>query len=183
MLYPHLQGKEQDIVDKIVLYYKEMQDALMYDNCVVDFVIIGDQIKVIEINPFGYMTGESLFNWHADRHILQGGADVFNDNFGKAPTETNTDQPNDDNIPSVNSPIYTEVCATHAFPNGWKTVLRVLNKNPHYVNDVYVGTLFSGVFGQEEKAKGKQSVADGPTAPTHQAPTRQTEKKRDCLLI
>merc|ERR1719189_2538238 len=35
--------------------------------------------KVIELNPFGPMTGASLFQWNSDRRILQGGKDLFGD--------------------------------------------------------------------------------------------------------
>jgi hypothetical protein len=74
--------------------------ALGFDACcVIDFLIVppasgatdstsskhdcapegGWKTAVIELNPFGPMTGASLFRWDVDRRILQGGIDAFGD--------------------------------------------------------------------------------------------------------
>eukprot|EP00640_Fibrocapsa_japonica_P001844 CAMPEP_0113935568 /NCGR_PEP_ID=MMETSP1339-20121228/2708_1 /TAXON_ID=94617 /ORGANISM="Fibrocapsa japonica" /LENGTH=446 /DNA_ID=CAMNT_0000937777 /DNA_START=1 /DNA_END=1341 /DNA_ORIENTATION=- /assembly_acc=CAM_ASM_000762 len=37
------------------------------------------QAHMIELNPFGPMTGSSLFDWRHERRILQGGQDCFGD--------------------------------------------------------------------------------------------------------
>eukprot|EP00010_Vexillifera_abyssalis_P001945 CAMPEP_0201562084 /NCGR_PEP_ID=MMETSP0173_2-20130828/79139_1 /ASSEMBLY_ACC=CAM_ASM_000268 /TAXON_ID=218659 /ORGANISM="Vexillifera sp., Strain DIVA3 564/2" /LENGTH=135 /DNA_ID=CAMNT_0047976623 /DNA_START=461 /DNA_END=869 /DNA_ORIENTATION=- len=50
---------------------------------VIDFAVIPNnkesKIKVIELNPFGKMTGPSLFSWEYDRRILQGNVDIWGD--------------------------------------------------------------------------------------------------------
>jgi hypothetical protein len=54
---------------------------------VVDFLIIPSmdaststwQARIIEVNPFGPMTGAALFSWTSDRRILQGGSDLYGD--------------------------------------------------------------------------------------------------------
>ncbi len=48
---------------------------------VADFVVVpceksGLEAKLIEINPFGTMTGAALFSWEAERRLLQGGRDL-----------------------------------------------------------------------------------------------------------
>eukprot|EP00026_Physarum_polycephalum_P010267 Phypoly_transcript_10424.p1 GENE.Phypoly_transcript_10424~~Phypoly_transcript_10424.p1 ORF type:complete len:433 (+),score=73.40 Phypoly_transcript_10424:114-1301(+) len=117
--YPHFQDKEQAIVDKIVEFYKTICADIKYIAYVIDFVIIGDVVKVIEINPFGPMTGASLFNWDYNRYTVQGGMDLFSDSFGKSEsknylsTENNTNNSqtshnssntsNENNVNNVNN--------------------------------------------------------------------------------
>merc|ERR1712205_294566 len=37
------------------------------------------QARIIELNPFGPVTGASLFCWTGDRRLLQGGRDLYGD--------------------------------------------------------------------------------------------------------
>lgn len=37
------------------------------------------EARIIELNPFGPMTGASLFTWTGDRRLLQGGLDLYGD--------------------------------------------------------------------------------------------------------
>jgi len=53
---------------------------------VVDFLVIPPghdselwRSRIIELNPFGPMTGASLFHWTTDRRLLQGCRDIFGD--------------------------------------------------------------------------------------------------------
>merc|ERR1712217_808345 len=55
---------------------------------VVDFLVVplGNSCedgqmsaKVVELNPFGPMTGASLFSWTSDRRVLQCGKDLYGD--------------------------------------------------------------------------------------------------------
>lgn len=49
---------------------------------VVDFLLLPAEAweaRVIELNPFGPMTGASLFTWSGDRRLLQGGCDIYGD--------------------------------------------------------------------------------------------------------
>lgn len=50
---------------------------------IVDYLVVPGpeawEARVIELNPFGLMTGGSLFTWSRDRRLLQGGRDVYGD--------------------------------------------------------------------------------------------------------
>ncbi len=53
---------------------------------VADFVLLGEpeegvdlRVQLVEINPFGPGTGASLFDWHAERRLLQAGHDLWGD--------------------------------------------------------------------------------------------------------
>lgn len=66
-------------------------EAHGFRTAVVDFVLLPGaagawpedpeewQALVVEMNPFGTMTGASLFSWTGDRRRLQGGADCYGD--------------------------------------------------------------------------------------------------------
>jgi len=81
--YPHIANKENEIKQQIKEFFdKEIKDTLnkYYHAYVIDFVLISDkEIKVIELNPFGGMTGASLFSWQQERKLLQGGIDLWHD--------------------------------------------------------------------------------------------------------
>lgn len=53
---------------------------------VADFLVVPSMdheapwhARIIELNPFGPMTGASLFTWTGDRRLLQGGLDLYGD--------------------------------------------------------------------------------------------------------
>jgi len=79
--YSHLLNKEKELREKLRLYWEKIAPMLSgYPVAVVDFVLLyKNEIKVVEINPFGPMTGASLFNWVYDRSMLQGGYDLWGD--------------------------------------------------------------------------------------------------------
>jgi len=50
---------------------------------IADFALCGTsaslEARLIELNPFGPVTGASLFCWHGERRLLQGGRDLYGD--------------------------------------------------------------------------------------------------------
>ncbi|KAL6063826.1 ATP-grasp domain-containing protein [Balamuthia mandrillaris] len=77
--YPALVGNEEKVVEGIVDVWLKARERLnlLYQAYIIDFVIVGTSVYIIEINPFGPMTGASLFDWKLDRKLLQGGANLW----------------------------------------------------------------------------------------------------------
>jgi len=150
--YPHLKGKELEIVDKIFNFFNTTRDLVQYDACIVDFVIMGDDIKIIEINPFGLGTGASLFDWHTDRYLLQGGIDLY----GDLPNEINVTNEVVVGAKGAKEPVIAEFTSTSSFENGWKTILRVNNRIPDKINSDYVNTVYGDIL--NNKTKGGETL-------------------------
>lgn len=108
------------------------------------------------------MTGAPLYSWPYERHLLQGGDDVFHDLeklAHKANTTTTTEPQTEVDTtshPSDNQAQYIQVEATEAFPNGWRTLFRINQRSPPFITHEYVNTLFQGAFDEIEK-KPKES--------------------------
>lgn len=92
MSYDFVVSNGQMIITNILSCFEHVKPvlaALGYVTAVVDFVVMprsndtteagGWQACVIEINPFGRMTGTPLFCFNADRRLLQGGKDLYGD--------------------------------------------------------------------------------------------------------
>lgn len=88
--YPSLSGQERAISTSIHQYWKRVVRPHMKDvgvrSYVLDVVFVGretvpeeDRLRVVELNPFGPVTGSSLFSWNTERRVLQGGVDVWGD--------------------------------------------------------------------------------------------------------
>jgi len=144
--YPHLKGKEVEIVDKLFNFFLTIRDLVGYDAYVLDFVIIGEDVKIIEINPFGLMTGSSLFQWEADRYLLQGGVDLY----GDLPSEIKCD---DIHPREAAEAIIAEFTSTNSFENGWKTILRLNSRVPDRINSEYIDVLYGGTFKSQDDEK------------------------------
>lgn len=53
---------------------KKVKKQLMdYESYIIDFVIIGDDVKVVELNPFDKHTGPCLFQWEKDKKVIENG--------------------------------------------------------------------------------------------------------------
>ncbi|KAL6058962.1 Cell division cycle protein 123 [Balamuthia mandrillaris] len=77
--YPFLVGNEEKVVKGILDVWLKARERLkrLYQAYIIDFAIVGTSVYIIEINPFGPMTGASLFDWKLDRKLLQGGANLW----------------------------------------------------------------------------------------------------------
>eukprot|EP00419_Tripos_fusus_P089389 CAMPEP_0172844236 /NCGR_PEP_ID=MMETSP1075-20121228/32049_1 /TAXON_ID=2916 /ORGANISM="Ceratium fusus, Strain PA161109" /LENGTH=506 /DNA_ID=CAMNT_0013688633 /DNA_START=35 /DNA_END=1554 /DNA_ORIENTATION=- len=93
LAYPYVVNNTEQIVTAIIdclRLAKPKLDELSFATAnmaiVVDVLVTPAPLpsspwpaKVIELTPFGPMTGASLFQWNSDRRILQGGKDLFGD--------------------------------------------------------------------------------------------------------
>lgn len=136
--YTTLKSKEQWIVDKIFNFFLTVRDLIPYDAYIIDFVIMENSVRIIELNPFGKYTGASLFNWDVDRYLLQGGQDLYGDLKVELTPEI-TQKP-------LREPCYHEFTSTQCFDNGWKTVFRSNKRMPERVNSDYVNTLYGDLI-------------------------------------
>jgi hypothetical protein len=50
--YPHLQGKQQEIKSKIMNHHDTIVDVVPYSTYVIDYLVVGDYVRVVELNPF-----------------------------------------------------------------------------------------------------------------------------------
>mmetsp|Transcript_24429 Transcript_24429/g.34242 ORF Transcript_24429/g.34242 Transcript_24429/m.34242 type:complete len:436 (-) Transcript_24429:355-1662(-) len=112
LFYQDLQGKEKEIANVIETYFNQFADAIKFPYFVIDFVILPDwTARVIEINPFGAMTGGPLFNYqlYQDRWILQGGQDLWGDLEEMKSKQTE----NDNSLSNVQFPVVRLLKAPH----------------------------------------------------------------------
>jgi len=77
MLYlPEVVSQKSKLLKLIQKKFDEISNVIPYDNCVVDFVVIGDEehpsVLVIEFNPWNRFTSASLFDWKKDIDTLEG---------------------------------------------------------------------------------------------------------------
>eukprot|EP01087_Luapelamoeba_hula_P015682 TRINITY_DN4708_c0_g1_i1.p1 TRINITY_DN4708_c0_g1~~TRINITY_DN4708_c0_g1_i1.p1 ORF type:complete len:506 (+),score=50.07 TRINITY_DN4708_c0_g1_i1:22-1518(+) len=98
--YEELLGREASIVNRIMNSFHSLSDsvpaAYTRTGYIIDFGLLGmeatDDVVMVEINPFGPVTGAALFDWNTDRTILTGGYEPWR----------NSDQPkgSEYNLPS-----------------------------------------------------------------------------------
>lgn len=91
LCYPFVVDHPEEIVSTIMRGMNDARPCLESAGLaspamavVIDFLVVPSQdnqwlARVIELNPFGPMTGASLFCWRADRSVLQGGCDLYGD--------------------------------------------------------------------------------------------------------
>ena len=85
-----LKENKQLVKEKLFEFFsKEVKDRLPVENCVIDFAIVDSspfyssikfeqdtksmKLKIIELNPFYFNTGASLYNWDHDISLLKYG--------------------------------------------------------------------------------------------------------------
>lgn len=90
LMYPFVAAHPEQIVAAITECLAPakatLQSLSANRGVVVDFLVVPSghggtpwQARIIELNPFGPMTGASLFTWTSDRRVLQGGQDLYGD--------------------------------------------------------------------------------------------------------
>jgi len=85
-------NREEEIKTLVLKAWENIKGLLNrhYKACVLDFVIFPDaaegscKVQVIEVNPFGPMTGSCCFDWKKDRKLLLGGVQSW-DQVGTLP--------------------------------------------------------------------------------------------------
>lgn len=77
--YPNLSSRQEELKSRIADFFTSVVSPIVQKtNClpasyVVDFALIGESLKVIEINPFHSNTAGSLFSWKNDRETILNG--------------------------------------------------------------------------------------------------------------
>lgn len=75
VFFPRLLEMKEDLEMKIKKFWEEkIRDKLVLKlkNYVIDFAVVGDDIWVIELNPFLETTDGALFSWQKERDLLEG---------------------------------------------------------------------------------------------------------------
>jgi hypothetical protein len=71
--FPELVEKHNEYLDAMVRCYEEqLSKRVPYESYVVDFAVVGGKVIVIELNPFGDVSGACLFDWKEDADLLHG---------------------------------------------------------------------------------------------------------------
>jgi len=73
--FPHLPKISEEVLKRIAEYYDKAANPLInLDSYIIDFVVFDDMsIKIVELNPFSRTTGPCLFDWQADKDLLENG--------------------------------------------------------------------------------------------------------------
>jgi len=140
----------QTILDRICKFFLGVRDLIPFDVYIVDFVLIGPEVKIIEINPFGPMTGSSLFSWSSERVLLQGGIDHWGDLPTNAQNSTFEDALSKSDSLSSNF-TFNQFFASVPTENGWRTVFRVLSSPPPKVDQEYIDIVFGDLLKFQEE--------------------------------
>lgn len=76
--FPELVKKQNEIAFQIQTYFAKIKDLIPHHSYVIDFILFPDgEIKVIELNPFGEMTGAGMFSWEDDYEKIINGPFEF----------------------------------------------------------------------------------------------------------
>ena len=70
--FKKLAGKIFLIRQAIVAFYQEVYSFIPYEDCVMDVIVNGDEVTIVEFNSFGAdgIAGSGLYNWEQDEDIL-----------------------------------------------------------------------------------------------------------------
>lgn len=70
--FKKLAGKIFLIRQVIVAFYQEVYSFIPYEDCVMDVIVNGDEVTIVEFNSFGAdgIAGSGLYNWEQDEDIL-----------------------------------------------------------------------------------------------------------------
>ena len=67
--------RKEEISRKIVEYFeRHVKEKIPLENYVIDFAVIGEEVCVIELNPFAQNTSSALFSWENEEKLLMGGS-------------------------------------------------------------------------------------------------------------
>lgn len=82
--FPKLQEQSESIKKRIHVFnknyifhwnfkefFENVKGKISYDDYIIDFAVLENSIKIVEINPYGENTGSGLFNWKKDQDVLQ----------------------------------------------------------------------------------------------------------------
>jgi hypothetical protein len=67
--FPKLQNAKSEIQRKITDFFETIKSKIPQEHAVVDFVVLADSVKVIELNPFVCALFISLSHWGLSNRI------------------------------------------------------------------------------------------------------------------
>ena len=71
--FPQLVEKHDAILDSLTSFFEtHIRDAIPFDSYVIDFAIDDEKIYIVELNPFGTVSGACLYDWNRDHDLLHG---------------------------------------------------------------------------------------------------------------
>lgn len=75
--FPELESMKDEIQHKIFDFFEAVKDKIPLESCIMDFILIDDQVRIVELNPFVFGTEAGLFSWKSDQEILEKGPFEF----------------------------------------------------------------------------------------------------------
>lgn len=54
-------------------FRREVLPKLKFNSFIIDFAIAGNEVQVVELNPFSRTTGACLFDWIKDKDVIENG--------------------------------------------------------------------------------------------------------------
>eukprot|EP01130_Rhizamoeba_saxonica_P011128 TRINITY_DN460_c0_g1_i2.p1 TRINITY_DN460_c0_g1~~TRINITY_DN460_c0_g1_i2.p1 ORF type:complete len:266 (+),score=54.56 TRINITY_DN460_c0_g1_i2:190-987(+) len=75
--FPSIKQEEKSIVDNIKKFFLVVRDKIKLDNYIIDFAVNGDDVFIVELNPYSSTTGSCLFDWGEDQAIFENGPFEF----------------------------------------------------------------------------------------------------------
>jgi hypothetical protein len=72
-IYFDYEKEEISKIGKEFVSFIEKISDLLPEKCVIDFVMIGSKIYVVELNPFTEQSGSMLFDWKKDEEVINNG--------------------------------------------------------------------------------------------------------------
>jgi hypothetical protein len=70
---PELTKRKKEIGKLILDFFESFKDRVKIDHFVVDFVVDGQKVYLIELNTFGPTASPGLFDWKVDEKLLKEG--------------------------------------------------------------------------------------------------------------
>lgn len=90
--YEQWSRQEEQIKELLVTAWNQIKEPLTkhYKAVVLDFALFpeNEEVRLIEVNPFGPMTGEACFDWNQDRNVLLGTSQTWEQIGSRAEGQT-----------------------------------------------------------------------------------------------
>jgi len=60
------------LTEKLTVFAIKVHPFIKQHNYILDLAVLGDDVVIIELNPFDVTTGACMFSWNEDQEILYG---------------------------------------------------------------------------------------------------------------
>lgn len=68
--FPQLVADKDIIVKRVKDFFAAVRDKIQMDHYVIDFLVLKDEVLIVELNPFYKSAGAGLFSWRDDRKMF-----------------------------------------------------------------------------------------------------------------